>query len=109
VRLSNKKNGGISTCQFAYQKGLGTCDALFSILKVLQMYLDRGWEASLVALDFSAAFDRIGHATSIHMLQAVGVGERLLLVLRKFLTNRTMKVTVDGLSSDTVDVVSGVS
>ena len=41
----------LPTTQFAYRKGLGTCDAV----------LERGQEARIVQIDFSAAFDRVNH------------------------------------------------
>ena len=59
-------------------------------------------------LDFSAAFDRVCHSALLFMLQAVGVGGSLLSVLRDFLSDRTMRVALDGSSSDGVNVVSGV-
>ena len=46
------------TTQFAYQKGLGTCDAPLSPLKCA---LESGQEASIVQIDFSAAIDRVSH------------------------------------------------
>ena len=42
------------------------------------------------------------------MLQAVDVGGSLLSVLRDFLSAHTMRVTLDGSSSNGVNIVSGV-
>ena len=50
-------NGYLPKCQFAYRKGLSTCDALLSITHELQKALDNRSEFRLVKLDFSAAFD----------------------------------------------------
>ena len=72
------------------------------------MCVKKGWEARLVELDFSAAFDRVCHSALLLMLQAVGVGGSLLSVLRDFLSARTMRVTLDGSSSNGVNMVSGV-
>ena len=49
----------LPTTQFAYQKGLGTCDALLCMSHTLQSALDSGQEARIVQIDFSAAFDRV--------------------------------------------------
>ena len=45
--------------QFAYQRGLGTCDALLCMSHTLQSALGSGQEARNVQIDFSAAFDRL--------------------------------------------------
>ena len=45
--------------QFAYRKGLDTCDALLCVAHTLQSALERGKEARIVQIDFSAAFDRV--------------------------------------------------
>ncbi len=50
--------------QFAYHKNLGTTDALLSISHKIQQALNRGNETKVVQLDFSAAFDRVNHASS---------------------------------------------
>ena len=46
--------------QFAYWKGLGTCDALLCVSHILQSALESG-KAGIVQIDFSAAFDRVKH------------------------------------------------
>ena len=53
--------GVLPTTQFAYRKGLGTCDALLCVSHTLQSALERGQEARIVQIDFSAAFDRVNH------------------------------------------------
>ena len=54
-------SGLLPTTQFAYRKGLGTCDALLSVSHTLQSALESRQEASIVQIDFSAAFDRVDH------------------------------------------------
>ena len=51
----------LPTTQFAYRKGLGTCDALLCVSHTLQSALERGQEARIVQIDFSAAVDRVNH------------------------------------------------
>ena len=61
VRLGRfmKRNGVLTTTQFAYRKGLGTCDALLCVTNTLQSALESGQEGWIVLIDFSAAFDRV--------------------------------------------------
>ena len=61
VRLGRflKRNGVLPTTQFAYRKGLGTCDALLCVSRTLQSALESGQEARIVQINFSAAFDGV--------------------------------------------------
>ena len=63
VRLGRcmERSGVLSTTQFAYRKGLGTCDALLCVSHTLQSALESGQEARIVRIDFIAAFDFTGH------------------------------------------------
>ena len=52
---------GVLPTQFAYWKGLGTCNALLCMSHTLQSALESGQEARIVQIDFIAAFDRVNH------------------------------------------------
>ena len=56
-----ERSGVLPITQFAYRKGLGTCDALLYVFHTLQSELESGQEARIVQIDFSAAFDRVNH------------------------------------------------
>ena len=109
-RLSKylESSGLVSSQQFAYRKGLGTCDALLTVNDICQKALDAGQEVRLVQIDFSAAFDRVNHAGITYKLQEVGIGGSVLKILQEYLSNRSQTVFVDGQPSRSVDVVSGV-
>ena len=64
----------LPTTQFAYRKGLGTCDALLCVSHTLQNALENGQEARIVQIDFSAAFDRVNHRGILYKLGSVDVG-----------------------------------
>ena len=74
----------LPTSQFAYRKGLGTCDALLCVSHTFQSALEM-WQ-----------------------LYSVGVGGSVLSVLTRFLSNRSQYVVVDGRPSKLVNVVSGI-
>ena len=67
VRLGHfmEGRGVLPTTQFAYRKGLGTCDALLCVANTLQSVLEMGQDARIVQIDFSAAFDRVNHQVII--------------------------------------------
>ena len=96
------------TTQFAYKKGLGTCDALLCVAHTLQNALEMEQEARIVQINFSAAFDRVNHQGILFKLCSVGVERSVLSVLTQFLANRSQYVVVDGCRSKLVNVVSGV-
>ena len=61
IRRFMECSGVLTTAQFAYRKGLGTCDALFCASHSLQGALKSGLEARIVQIDFSTVFDRVNH------------------------------------------------
>ena len=103
-----ERSGVLLTTQFAYRKGLGTCDALLCVSHTLQRALESGQEARIVQIDFSATFDRVNHLGILYKLCSVGIGCSVLSILTLFLSNRSQQVMVDGCRSKLVNVVSGV-
>ena len=98
----------LPTTQFAYQKGLGTCDALLCVSHTLQSALESEQEAMIVQIDFSAVFDRVNHQGILYQLCSVGIGGSVLSILTQFLSNRSQQVMVDGCRNKLVNVVSEV-
>ena len=70
--------GRLPTTQFAYWKGVGTCDALSCMLHTLQSALESRQDAGFVQIDFSAAFDRVYHQGIMDTLCSVGIGGSVL-------------------------------
>ena len=48
----------------------------------------------VVYVDFSKAFDSVGHSKLLHKLESFGIGGKLLLWIRDYLYNRTQCVKV---------------
>ena len=86
----------LPTTQFAYRKGLGTCDALLCVSHTLQSALESGQEATIVPIDFTAAFDTVNHLGVLYKLCSVGIGGSVLSILKQFLLNLSQHVMVDG-------------
>ena len=68
-----ERRGVLPTTQFAYRKGLGTCDAFFCVSNTVQSALQSGQEARIVQIDFSAAFDNINHQGILYRLGFVRI------------------------------------
>ena len=75
----------LPTTQFAYRKGLGTCDALVCMSHTLQSALESGQKARIMQTDISAAFDRVNHQDIIYRLCFVGIGGSELSILTQLL------------------------
>ena len=100
--------GLLLTIQFAYRKGLGTCDVLLCVSNTLQGALESGQEARIVKIDFSDGVDRVNYQSILYKLCSVDIGRSVLFILTQFLSNRSQHFTVDGCRSKLVNVVSGV-
>ena len=98
--------GVLPTTQFAYRKGLGTCDAILCVAHTVQSASEMGQEARTVQIDFSAGFDRVNHQGILFECCSVVVGGSVLSILTQFLYNRSRYVVVGGWPSKLVNVVS---
>ena len=101
-------SGMLPKTQFAYRKGLGTCDTLLCMSHKVQSALESGQEGRIVQIDFGAAFDRVNHLGILCKLCSVGIGSSVLSILTQLLSNPSQHVMVDGCQSKLVNVVSGV-
>ena len=85
----------LPTTQFAYRKGLDTCDALLYMSHALQSALESRHEARIVQIDFSAAFDRTHHRRILHKLCSMGIEVSVLSTLPQFPSKRSQHAMVD--------------
>jgi len=65
-------------------------------------------QVDCVFLDFSKAFDRVLHCRLCSKLYYYGIRGPLLLWIKYYLSNRQQRVIVDGSSSYSSKVISGV-
>ena len=72
-----ERSGVFTITQFAYRKGLGTCDALLCVSYTRQSALESGQEARIVQIDFSEAFDTVNYRGILYKLLVFGVLYRL--------------------------------
>ena len=101
-------NNILSPEQYGFRRSRSTEDQLLLTYNELSMWFDEGLVVDLALLDYSKAFDVVHHLILLLMLQSLGVSGRLLEWIAAFLSNRVMRVCVDGATSDQVPVTSGV-
>ena len=61
-----------------------------------------------MALDISKAFDRVCHAGLLHKLKSYGISGQIFGLISSFLSNRRLRVVLDGKSLQEYPVNAGV-
>ena len=100
--------GLFNDCQYGFRATRSTADVLTVISERLSRVLEAGGRARAVALDISKAFDKVWHAGLIHKLCGYGINGHLLDLIRSFLSNRQLKVVLDGQESACYSINAGV-
>ena len=98
----------LSDQQHGFRKKRSCESKLILTIQDLASSLDDGEQIDAVLLDFSKAFDKVPHQRLLLKLQHYGLRGQLLSWIESFLTGRSQKVLVEGKSSSSVPVVSGV-
>ena len=69
----------------------------------------RSRAAQTVALDISKAFDRTWHAGLLHKLKSYGISGQILGLISSFLSNRWLRLVLDGKSSQEYSINARVT
>ena len=69
---------------------------------------NRSGATRTVALDISKPFDRVWHAGLLHKLKSYGISGQIFGLISSFLSNRRLRVVLDGKSSQEYPVNAGV-
>ena len=69
---------------------------------------NRSGATQAVALDISKAFNRVWHAGLLHKLKSYGISDPIFGLISSFLSNRRLRVVLDGKSSQEYPVNAGV-
>ena len=95
-----------------YQHGFRSehsCESqLISFTQEVYDNLENGNQTDIIVMDFSKAFDKVDHNKLIYKLSALGIHPLTTRWIKSFLQCRTQQVRIDGCTSDTLPVVSGV-
>ena len=94
--------------QHGFRKGRSCETQLLITIEEIAKSLDNRSQVDLLVLDFSKAFDTVPHARLLKKLEHYGVDGNVHGWISSWLTNRSQRVTLDGTSSNEVNVRSGV-
>ena len=103
-----ESNNLLSDHQYGFRSSRSTADLLTVITDRFYRALDKCGEARAIALDISKAFDKVWHCGLLRKLSSYGVSGNVFKIIESFLTNRSIKVVLDGQHSSSFPVTSGV-
>ena len=81
---------------------------LLEFINDVAINMESGLQTDLCILDFTKAFDKVGHKRLLEKLTWYGVSGRTNRWIESFLTERIQSVVLDGISSNSASVLSGV-
>ena len=97
-----------SDFQYGFGSSRSTADLLTVVYDRIARAFNRSGTTRAVALDISKAFDRVWHAGLLHKLKSYGISGQIFGLISSFLSNRRLRVVLDGKSSQEYPVNAGV-
>ena len=103
-----EKCGLFSDSQYGFRPSRSTVDLLTVVSDRIARAFNRHGATQAVALDIYKAFDRVWHTGLLHILKSYGISGQILGLISSFLSNRQLRVVLDGKSSQEYPVNAGV-
>ena len=103
-----EKCGLFSDFQYGFRSSRSTADLLTVVSDRIARAFNKSGATRAVALDISKAFDRVWHAGLLHKLKSYGISGQIFSLISSFLSNRRLRVVLDGKSSQEYPVNAGV-
>ena len=94
------RNKVLNKRQFGYQKGVGTAEAICTLIDDVVEKLNQKLKVAGIFLDLSSAFDTVNHTLLLAKMEHYGVRGKVLDLFYSYLTNRKMFVEVKDLNQD---------
>ena len=94
--------------QYGFRSSRSTTDLLTVVSDRIAKAFNRSGATRALALDISKAFDRVWHAGHLHKLQSYGISGQIFSLISSFLSNRQLRVVLDGKSSQEYSVNAGI-
>ena len=97
-----------SDFQYGFRSSRSTADLLTVVSDRIARAFNRSGATRAVAIDISKAFDRVWHTGLLHKLKSYGISGQIFGLISSFLSNRRLRVVLDGKSSQEYPVNAGV-
>lgn len=98
----------LSDKQHGFRPQLNTTTQLLHVTHLACKALDEQLNYHIISFDFSKAFDKVPHELLLYKLKFYRFNSNCILWIKNWLLHRTSAVTVNGLKSQEIDVLSGV-
>ena len=102
------KNNILTNAQFGFRKRRSCETQLLLTIQDLASTVDCKGQIDVILLDFSKAFDKVPHQRLLHKLTYYGIDGNTNQWVRAFHENRTQQVILDGTTSKSAPVLSGI-
>lgn len=102
------KHNLLSENQFAFRDNVNTENALCRVTENIVKWLDCGSRVVAIFLDLAKAFDTVAHEILLSRLHDIGIRGLAHDLFRTYLSNRTQKVKIANVKSDSASVEVGV-
>ena len=103
-----KKCDFFSDFQYGFRSSRSTADLLTVVSDRIAWAFKRSGTTRAVAIDISKAFDRVWHAGLLHKLKSHGISGQIFDLISSFLSNKQLRVVLDGKSLQEYPVNTGV-
>ena len=97
-----------SDFQYGFRSSRSTADLLTVVSDRIARAFNRSGATQAVTLDISKTFDRVWHAGLLHKLKSYGISGQIFCLISSFLSNRQLRVVLDGKSSQEYPINAGV-
>ena len=104
----SNENNILYNLQHGFRPKLSCETQLVEFVHDISKNMVSGTQTDVIVMDFSKAFDKVSHKKLSQKLHHYGIVGKTHSWINAFLTNRTQKVVVNGDSSSSVLVASGV-
>ena len=103
-----QKCGLFSDFQYGFRSSRSTADFITVVYDRITRAFNRSGVTRAVALDISKTFDRVWHAVLLHKLKSYGISGQIFGFTSSFLSNRQLRVVLEGKYSQEYPVNAGV-
>ena len=98
----------LSEFQFGFVKGRSTSLQLLKILNDWTESIENGKFSDCIYLDYQKAFDTVPHQRLLSKMKSYNISSNIIEWTKHYLSNRTQYVELNGVKSESRNVVSGI-
>ena len=103
-----EKNNILFRNQFGFRKNNSTVYALAQITEMIKVSIDKGKFECGIFIDLRKAFDTVNHEILLMKLEHYGIRDNVLNWFQSYLSNRKQYVSINGESSEPLEINCGV-